>query len=60
MTFSQAGEYYLVAANEEGTIVPAVCTINFKLREGVKFHNGDELRICTGFPHPARSEAHRS
>lgn len=28
MTFSQAGEYYLVAANEEGTIVPAVCTIS--------------------------------
>ena len=28
VTFSQAGEYYLVAANEEGTIVPAVCTIS--------------------------------
>ena len=28
VAFSQAGEYYLVAANEEGTIVPAVCTIS--------------------------------
>lgn len=28
VTLSQAGEYYLVAANEEGTIVPAVCTIS--------------------------------
>lgn len=43
----------LVVYDDDGNLIPWLaesweyaddCTINFKLREGVKFHNGDELK----------------